>query len=190
MKNVNEIIEELNLDNQLRIEALPSVALYMDQVIQLFENTYKDTLRNDSEKVLTKTMINNYAKGKLLFPIENKKYTDEHLMLISLIYQLKGVLSINDIKQSLDEINEKVIHEDEFSLVELYQTYLSLVEENIKEFTQEIPIHVTHVQEKMNELEGIHLKSMENFLLMTSFVHMSNMYRKMAEKLVDEIKQG
>ena len=50
------------------------------------------------EKVLTKTMINNYAKGKLFIPIKNKKYSKQHIMLINLIYQLKGALSINDIK--------------------------------------------------------------------------------------------
>lgn len=184
------IIDDLKLEKQVKLEDFPKVDLYMDQVIQLFESTYKETLRNDTEKVLTKTMINNYAKGKLLFPIENKKYTTDHLILISLIYQLKGVLSISDIKESLDEINSKVIEEDEFPLQELYQTYLQLVDENVQVFKKELPIHVSNVQHKMEDLEGVHLKSMEQFLLLTSFVHMSNMYRKMAEKLVDEIKLG
>ena len=43
----------------------------MDQVIQLFESKLSEQKRNDDEKILTKTMINNYAKGKVI--IANKK---------------------------------------------------------------------------------------------------------------------
>ncbi|HAX73394.1 MAG TPA: hypothetical protein DCY20_07710 [Firmicutes bacterium] len=181
-------VESLNLERQLTLDDMPSVDLYMDQVIQLFESVYNETLRNDSEKVLTKTMINNYAKGKLLFPITNKKYSKDHLILISLIYQLKGSLSISDIKTSLDEINTKVVEKDEFLLKHLYQTYLSLADHNIELFKETIPKHVLSVQDQIKEIEEINMKSMEQFLLISSFVHMSNMYRKLAESMIDEIK--
>ena len=105
MINIDGKLKSLHLEKQLTLDDLPQVDLYMDQVIQLFEGVYGETLRNSAEKVLTKTMINNYSKGKLLFPIKNKKYTNDHLILMSLIYQLKGGLSITDIKTSLDEIN-------------------------------------------------------------------------------------
>lgn len=65
-------MEKLIADNQIQLEDIPQIDLYMDQVIQLFENTFGSTTRNEEEKVLTKTMINNYAKGKLFFPVKNK----------------------------------------------------------------------------------------------------------------------
>ncbi|MGA9232145.1 MAG: DUF1836 domain-containing protein, partial [Exiguobacterium oxidotolerans] len=86
------------LDRQLQLDDIPNIDLYMDQVIQLFERTFEATTRTEGETILTKTMINNYAKKKLFFPVTNKKYTKNHLILISLIYQLKGTVSINDIK--------------------------------------------------------------------------------------------
>lgn len=89
MQNIDELLEKLYLDTQLTIEEIPDIDLYMDQVIQLFENKFSQTKRNDEEKILTKTMINNYAKGKLFFPVKNKKYSKEHIMLISMIYQMK-----------------------------------------------------------------------------------------------------
>ncbi|MCU5501703.1 DUF1836 domain-containing protein, partial [Bacillus wiedmannii] len=95
MENINKLLETLYLEKNITLEDIPNVDLYVDQVVQLFENTYSDTTRTDDEKVLTKTMINNYAKGKLFIPIKNKKYSKEHMILISLIYQLKGALSIN-----------------------------------------------------------------------------------------------
>lgn len=66
----------------MTLDEIPNIDLYMDQVIQLFENKFADSKRNEAEKVFTKTMINNYAKGKLIFPIKNKKYLREHLILI------------------------------------------------------------------------------------------------------------
>ena len=179
--NFDEKIKQLHLERQLKLEDLPQVDLYMDQVIQLFQNVYGETLRNDSEKVLTKTMINNYSKGKLLFPIQNKKYTNEHLILMSFIYQLKGGLSISDIKTSLDEINEKVIEQDEFPLTSIYETYLKLVDKNVEIFKQNVLQSVDEVSHEINQLEGIHLESMEKFLLLSSLVNMSNMYRRLAE---------
>ena len=134
-------------------------------------------------------MINNYSKGKLLFPIQNKKYTNEHLILMSFIYQLKGGLSISDIKTSLDEINEKVIEQDEFPLTSIYETYLKLVDKNVEIFKQNVLQSVDEVSHEINQLEGIHLESMEKFLLLSSLVNMSNMYRRLAESLIDDMKK-
>src|SRR5690606_31243007 len=101
MKNIDKLVESLHLNNHLLLEELPNLDLYMDQVIQIFESNLEKTKRKEEDKVLTKTMINNYAKGKLFFPIENKKYSKKHIVLISLIYELKGALSIQDIKMTL-----------------------------------------------------------------------------------------
>ena len=98
----------------------------MDQVIQLFESKLSNQKRNDEEKILTKTMINNYAKGKLLLPIKNKKYSKEHIILMSLIYNLKGALSINDIKLSLDKIISKS-EDGNYPLRELYSSFFKRV---------------------------------------------------------------
>lgn len=82
---------------------------------------------------------------------------------MSFIYQLKGGLSISDIKTSLDEINEKVIEQDEFPLTSIYETYLKLVDKNVEIFKQNVLQSVDEVSHEINQLEGIHLESMENF---------------------------
>ena len=110
--DIIEILNNLSLESNIKLEEVPEIDLYMDQVIQLFESKLSNQKRNDEEKILTKTMINNYAKGKLLLPIKNKKYSKEHIILMSLIYNLKGALSINDIKLCLDEIINKSVQEN------------------------------------------------------------------------------
>jgi DNA-binding transcriptional MerR regulator len=186
MENINKIIEALELENKLALEEIPNIDLYMDQVIQLFENKFTGLKRNANDKILTKTMINNYAKGKLFFPIKNKKYSKEHLILISLIYQLKGVLSINDIKETLGEVNEKVI-KGGLQLDDFYNGYLNLTTKNIEYFKKDIQERAKEVDEEIVGMEDPNSVHLEKVLMIASLAHISNLYRRTAEKLVDEI---
>jgi hypothetical protein len=181
MKKINELINELGLESNLQIDDIPEIDLYMDQVIQLFENKYSGSKRNEEEKVLTKTMINNYAKGKLFFPIKNKKYSKEHIILISLIYQLKGALSISDIKSTLGGVNEKVVKK-EIDLEAFYNSYLHIHTKNLESFHEEIKQHSEEVSEGIGEMDDPQL---EQILLIASLANISNMYRRAAEKLID-----
>ncbi|GHI00691.1 DUF1836 domain-containing protein [Neobacillus kokaensis] len=183
---INQIIEQLDLEANLQLNEIPKIDLYMDQVIQLFENKFADSKRNEEEKVLTKTMINNYAKGRLIFPIKNKKYSKEHLILISLIYQLKGALSINDIKTTLDGLNQKILAED-LDLDSFYNSYLELTKRNAADFKEDIFQRVKEVKEEITDGQDGNSHYLEQVLMISSLVHMSSLYRKVAEKLVDEL---
>ncbi|MFA1819130.1 DUF1836 domain-containing protein [Virgibacillus oceani] len=187
MKNIHDIIKDIHLDTHLSLEEIPDLELYMDQVIQLFEKKFAETKRNEDEKVLTKTMINNYAKGKLFFPIKNKRYSKEHVILISMIYQMKSSLSIQDVKQTLGRLNEK-IDEDSFSVQALYKKYIHLVEANNDIFEEAVETHTEQVAEEVQELKDNESAYLEQLLLITSFTMMSNFYRKAAEKLVDNME--
>jgi hypothetical protein len=187
MENIKQIVEDLHLDNHLLIEEMPDLELYMDQVIQIFENKLDKTKRNEEDKVLTKTMINNYAKGKLFYPIENKKYSKNHLILISMIYQLKGALSINDIKITLQKLNEKIVEEG-LGIEEIYRSYLNLSERNVEQFHQDIQECAREVTEEVTQLEDEDSDYLEQLLLIASMINMSNFYRRLAEKLVDSLK--
>ena len=79
-------------------EDIPNIELYMDQVTTFMDDQLKGCKRNEGDKILTKTMINNYSKNHLLPPSNKKKYSKEHLILLIYIYYLKNFLSISDIK--------------------------------------------------------------------------------------------
>lgn len=102
-----------------KISELPDFGLYMDQVMTLMEKTYP-------KKPLTKTMINNYTKDRILFPSEKKKYTREHLMLLSLIQVLKRTLSLPEIKVLLSPISADLSKGEKASLYTLYETFYTL----------------------------------------------------------------
>lgn len=188
MSNIAELLADLGLENNIALEDIPGIDLYMDQVIQLFEKSFGSSTRNDEDKVLTKTMINNYAKGKLFFPIKNKKYSKEHLILISLIYQLKGGLSIQDIKQTLGGINDRV-ESGEMQLEKFYKSYLNLHEKNFEIFNEDVLKTEQDVNAEVQKLETEKPEELETVLLIASLVNLSNFYRKTAEKLVDQLAE-
>jgi len=81
-----------------RFEELPDLEIYMDQVLQLL-NRYLSLLNDPSEeKVMTKTMINNYVKHGIVMPPYKKKYTREHLAYLIVISFLKLSYSMSEIK--------------------------------------------------------------------------------------------
>ena len=78
MKTNEERLQELMdfLDSLTRIHAsdIPGIDLYMDQVTTFMDSHLSASGRADGETVLTKTMINNYAKNRLFPPPVKKKY--------------------------------------------------------------------------------------------------------------------
>jgi len=179
-EEILKFVDELDIDNKIQLSDIPDLDLYMDQVIQLFKGKLSNLKRDDDDKVLTKTMINNYAKAKLLMAIKNKKYTKEHLILMSLIYEFKGILSINDIKTILAPIVEKYEKGEEYDLKGVYTKYLEVNKDNSDKFTKFFYSEVEKIKNEEVEYE-------DKFLLIASMISMSNMYRRMGEKLIDEL---
>ncbi|RKL66337.1 hypothetical protein CR203_15720 [Salipaludibacillus neizhouensis] len=186
MTRINEILKTSRFDNQITTEDIPNLDLYMDQVIQLFERTFKDSKRSEKDKIITKTMINNYAKGNLLFPSKNKRYSKEHVMLISLIYELKGILTIQDIKRTLSHINQQS-SEGTFDVEGFYESYLKLATQNVTTFESELDHHIENVKKQVEEMEEE--EYVQQVLAILTFINMSNIYRKAAEKLIDSISE-
>lgn len=99
--NENEIV------NDIKPQDIPEIELYVDQIITLL-NKYT----NDEEKFLTKAMINNYSKAKIIEKIKGKKYSKAHIIIISIINRLKQTLTINEIKDLMDKVNSVIIDEN------------------------------------------------------------------------------
>lgn len=105
---INSIMASLDRVKFIDSDEIPNIALYMDQVTTFMDEHLKDTARyKETDKILTKTMINNYAKNDLLPPPEKKKYSREHILILIMIYYFKNILSISDIQMMLNPLTEK-----------------------------------------------------------------------------------
>ena len=184
--NIDQFIKLQKSSNNINLDDFPEIDLYMDQVIQLFETKLSYTKRNEEDKILTKTMINNYAKGNLLMKIKNKKYTKEHMILIGLIYNLKGALSLTDIKTMFDPIIESFSKEEDYPLYDIYEAFLKIYDSNLENLSTSSKDIYSRVQELVKDTNGKLGDFEEKFLLVCAYVSMSNLYRRMSEKIIDE----
>ena len=90
-----------------RWQELPSLGLYMDQVLQVLGEATAP-LRPAGEPACTATMINNYVKLKVLAPSEKKKYSQAHMATLMLITMLKTILSMQEIRQILLQVQSQM----------------------------------------------------------------------------------
>jgi DNA-binding transcriptional MerR regulator len=177
-------IEELNLLDNIELKEIPEIDLYMDQVIQLFESKLDNYKRTQEDKILTKTMINNYVKGKLLMPVTKKKYTKEHIILMSIIYQLKGGLSISDIKDVVECVVTSFADNKEINLDGIYNSYLAMNTKNAYDFQKE----VESIENKMKN-DFVSDEKEQDVIMVTTLINKANMYRRLAEKIIDNNKE-
>lgn len=128
---INSIMESFDRIKFIDSAEIPNIALYMDQVTTFMDDHLKDSARyKDKDKILTKTMINNYAKNDLLPPPEKKKYSREHILILTLIYYFKNILSINDIQMMLKPLTEKYFGKESGSTIrDIYDEVIKMAQE-------------------------------------------------------------
>lgn len=116
-----------------RWHELPDLDLYMDQVIRLLDD-YLAPLKDENERTITSTMVNNYVKQKLVKPPIKKKYTRLHLAYLIVVFILKKVYSIQEIVQLI------AIQIHSFPIDTAYDVFCDVFEKTlIGVFTQSQP---------------------------------------------------
>lgn len=100
--NMHTEIKDFHLP---RWNELPTIDLYIDQLVCFLEQYLSGYIKNENEKeekIITKTMINNYVKHHIINAPVNKKYNKEHIASLFVIFVLKEVYSISDIKKLIE----------------------------------------------------------------------------------------
>lgn len=184
---LSSILESLDRVQHIKLEDIPNIDLYMDQVTTFMENNLKSSLRNPEEdKILTKTMINNYAKNDLLPPPVKKKYSREHIIMLIFIYYYKGILSINDIQALLNPITEKYFQgEGDVNLGAIYEEVFSLEKAQVDVMKEDVIAKFKMAQTTFEDVGGEdkEMLQMFSFICLLSF----DVYLKklMIEKMLD-----
>lgn len=137
---INSIMASIDRIHNVKAEEFPNIDLYMDQVTTFIEERLKASVRNPGDdKVLTKTMINNYAKNNLLPPPVKKKYNKEHLALLIFIYYSKNIMSIQDIQSMLGPLTERYYGKDgDINICSIFDAVFDIEDERIEELKSDI----------------------------------------------------
>lgn len=136
---IMQILRSLQRLDYIKPDEIPNIDLYMDQVTTFIDEHLQGSKRYPDDKLLTKTMINNYTKNNLLPPPTKKKYSKEHMHLLIFIYYLKNIISINDIQTIMTPLNERFYkQENGITLEDIYKTIFQLEDEQKDSFTKDI----------------------------------------------------
>ena len=184
---LSSILESLDRIDYIKPEDIPNIDLYMDQVTTFMDKKLKSSTRYpDEDKILTKTMINNYAKNKLLPSPERKKYSKEHILVLIFIYYFKGILSIGDIQTLLSPIMDRFFKSEKgLRLEDVYEEVFSLEKEQIDVLKKDVVRKFEIAQGTFEEAE----EEAQEFLKQFAFICMLSfdVYTKklLIEKMID-----
>lgn len=187
---LNSIMESLSHIDHIRAEEIPNINLYMDQVTTFMDEQLASTKRYDDDKILTKTMINNYTKNHLLPPPVKKKYSKEHVLILIFIYYFKSILSIKDIETVLKPLTEKYfLGETSLDLSSIYEEICGIEKDRVEPLKETVKAAYEKSLSAFPDLpDGEDRDELKLFAFICSLSFDVYLKKAMIEKLIDELE--
>ncbi len=188
-KYLRELLSGLRNTDYIMPYDIPNIDLYMDQVTTFMDEHLETTKRFDNDKLLTKTMINNYTKNDLLPSPVKKKYSKDHMYLLAFIYYLKSFLSIRDVQHIVGPMKEMFYGEDKkYSLEDIYKEIFQIEETVAEELGQDVMAKFRRSTKTFQDVEDSEARE---FLNIFSFISMLSfdvyLKKQMIEKIIDDL---
>lgn len=185
---LNSILASVSRIDYIKPEEIPNIDLYMDQVTTFMEDHLASSKRHPEDKILTKTMINNYAKNHLLPPPVKKKYSKEHLFILTFIYYFKNILSINDIQVLLAPLTEKYFSgEESLQLQDIYEEVMKLELEQIQPLAKDVTKKFNKSQESFADVPEEDCDFLQKFAFICMLSFDVYVKKQMIEHLIDKM---
>ena len=187
---LNSILASLSRIDFIKSDDIPNIDLYMDQVTSFMEKRLKSTKREEEDKILTKTMINNYAKNNLLPPPNKKKYSKEHLLVLTFIYYFKNILSMKDIEMLISPITDKYFESKEgINIATVYDEVCAFELERTKLLKQDIELMYNNSLETFLDVPDEDRDTLQFFAFICSLSLDVYVKKLLIEKLIDELPE-
>lgn len=185
---LNSILESIGRIDYVRPANIPNIDLYMDQVTTFMEEQLKSTKRYKEDKILTKTMINNYAKNNLLPPPLKKKYTKEHVLVLIFVYYFKNLLSIKDIETLLKPLTDRYFASDaEFDMQQIYEEVCKMEKGRIRQMQESIRQMYADAEHAYEEAPDEDREYLQLFAFICSLSFDVYVKKQLIEKLIDQL---
>lgn len=188
---LNRILENVAKVEYIKTEDIPNIDLYMDQVTTFMDNRLRNKTRNPGDdKILTKTMINNYAKNDLLPAPEKKKYSKEHMLLLIFIYYYKSILSINDIQTLLRPITDEFFNkQDGFNLEDIYSEVFNMEDAQMEILKQDILDKYARAEETFLDAPEKNRAFLQKFSFICLLSFDVYVKKLVIEKMIDDMRE-
>ena len=186
-KILEEILEKLSVIPESDI---PSIDLYMDQVTTFMDKHLSGNKRYEEDKILTKTMINNYSKNNLLPPKIKKKYSKDHVILLILIYYYKNILSISDINTILTPLCDMYFNiEEDTALGKIYEASCDIQRDMTEHVKSDILEKIKSSTETFMDYPEENRDFLQLYTLITSLCFDVYVKKQMIEHIVDKMNE-
>ena len=188
---LNSILQNISSLSYIKPEDLPNIDLYMDQVTTFMEGQLASTKRYPEDKVLTKTMINNYAKNSLLPSPEKKKYSRDHLLVLIFIYYFKNILSINDIQTLFQPITEKYFKgSDGKDMAYIYNEVFGMEKNHIEQMEKNLLRDFSVSSKTFQDADPQDQEFLRKFSFICELSFDEYIKKMIIEKLIDQMAPG
>lgn len=187
---LESILESIGRIDYVRPEKIPDIDLYMDQVTTFMEEQFRGTRRYPEDKVLTKTMINNYAKNNLLPPPVKKKYSKEHMLVLIFIFYFKSLLSIRDIETLFRPLTDKYFDTDgDITLTGIYEEVCRLEKGRIGDVQESIRAMYEQAEQTWKDAPEEEQEYLRLFSFICSLSFDVYVKKQLIEKLIDTLPE-
>lgn len=183
-----DMLHKLAKLDYIRPGEIPNIDLYMDQVTTFMDSHLESTKRNEADKILTKTMINNYAKNNLLPPPVRKKYSHDHMITLMFIYYFKTLMSINDIQAILGPLTERFFDDKgSISLEHIYKEIYQSERDRLPQITKDIISMYRKADSSFSDVENDEDREyLQTFSFICYLCFDMYIKKEMVENIIDE----
>ena len=170
-------------------KSVPDIDLYIDQMVSCL-NSELSLYAKNGEGPITKGIVSNYTKHKMIPGPEGKRYTKDHCIFMLLVYYLKGCFSMDQVQRLMKPIlsNYDSAWDDNVDMQAYYKEILAVVRKSEEDFSEQLQERIL-ANKKFLADRGSDDDISELILLITMLIMRSNEERYMAEKLLDEYFQ-
>ena len=167
-------------------KSVPDIDLYIDQMVSCL-NSELSLYAKNGEGPITKGIVSNYTKHKMIPGPEGKRYTKDHCIFMLLVYYLKSCFSMDQVQRLMKPIlsNYDSAWDDNVDMQAYYKEILAAVRKSEEDFSEQLQERIL-ANKKFLADRGSDDDISELILLITMLIMRSNEERYMAEKLLDE----
>jgi len=185
---VKNTIEEYVSKGKINADDFPEMEIYMDQAETFLNKELSVYKKNEKDKVITKTMIGNYVKHNMMPRPVNKKYSKDHLIMLSLIYYLKGSFQMEEIEKIVRPLIENYNSEfdDKIDLTALYEGILGIQAMEQESLAQSVTNMIEESKNHLRETELSDDDMLELFMLIVNLSMKADAQKFIAHKLLQE----
>lgn len=186
-KFIQDLLIFIKTRDYVYSDDIPNIDLYMDQVTTFMDDHLGLFKRSEEEKILTKTMINNYSKCGILPPTNKKKYTNDHIVLLLFVYYFKNILSIPDIKSLLSPVKEIIFDEaSPIDMGEFLDRIMGIQEEHFDSLINQINYTVNASQGAFADFSEDEREKLSVFTTAYLLTIQATAQKHMATQLIDQ----